>query len=84
MSVTITLFHHDRVTRVKGLNEVIEMPLQSIVDAMRKGSGWDAFLKGSVIWVTTGNPSMVYTWLTSTQILKKEVPINFLICYERL
>ena len=84
MSVTITLYHHDRVTGVKGLDTVIEMPLQSIVDAMHKGSGWNAFLKDSVIYVGTGNPSMVYTWLTSTKILEKTVPVHFLICYERL
>lgn len=84
MSVTITLYNHDRLTGIKGLNDVVEMPQHSIVDAMKKGSGWNAFLKDSEIFVETGNPSMVYTWLTSTQILKKDVPIHFLICYERL
>lgn len=45
MSVTITLYNHDRLTGIKGLNDVVEMSQHSIVDAVKKRKWVERFFE---------------------------------------
>jgi hypothetical protein len=84
MSVTIILHSHEGVTSVDGLVGLTAIPLENICEAIQISCNFKAEKRGCKVLIHTRNPSMIYTWLTTTKVLDKEVPVHFLISYERL
>jgi hypothetical protein len=84
MSVTIILHSHEGITSVDGLVGLTAISLENICEAIQSSCYFKAEKRDDKLYIHTRNPSMIYTWLTTTQILNKEAPVHFLISYERL
>lgn len=84
MSVTIILHSHEGITSVDGLVGLTAISLENICEAIQSSCCFKVEKRDDKLYIHTRNPSMIYTWLTTTKVLDKEIPVCFLISYDRL